>query len=283
MCAVTNTHARIWNVLPDGNGDAPTIQAAVDSAAVTGDGILINGGVYHEENIIVDGKDISITYFDGIPHLVDPTPGSGTCFILRNVSPGCSIFGLFFRGFGTAVSIEDGSPLVRYSTFKECGTGISISGSSAPECSNSLIDSCGTAVSILGGSGISIRSNTIVHGTAGVSTSGGAATVDRNIIYGFDTGVLCAGGAVTLDCNCLWNNMSDYSGCTPGTADILEDPIFCFNEQGSPGPYYLDSYSPCWSENNSCAVNMGAFTQDAGCVGLAVKESTWSNIKRMYR
>jgi parallel beta-helix repeat protein len=50
--------ARSWNVFTDGSGDAPTVQAGIDSAQV-GDTVFVAPGTYHER-IIFRGRDIVV-------------------------------------------------------------------------------------------------------------------------------------------------------------------------------------------------------------------------------
>ncbi len=129
----TGIEAICWYVYPDGSGDAPTIQAAIDSTA-SGDIILVAAGAYYEENITVDGKDISmIDAFEGIPYINAPVPGSGTGFILRNVSSSLMFNSMCIVGFDTGVSIESGSPTINCIDVNECISGVVVSGAaSAP-------------------------------------------------------------------------------------------------------------------------------------------------------
>jgi len=269
---------KTWNV----PANAPTIKAAVDSCAASGDIIQITGGIYHEGSIVVNGKNISIDQIEGQVTVLAPSAGIGTCFTFRNGTGG-SLRSIVIRGFGTAIAIENASPAVQFVSLKACNQGMTVSGASSPQFTYSIVDSCGIGVDIQAGS-VTLQNETIVHCGTGVRFLGGSSGMTRSIVYGCTTGAQCSGGGATLGCNDFFLNGADYNGCAAGANDFYLDPKFCF--WASPaGPYWLHNTSPCFVISlNPCNVRIGAITSPSpGCSGTAVERSTWGSIKSIYR
>ncbi len=282
MLSVMSGSSRAIDVYSDGSGDAPTIAAAIAMAA-DGQTIRVFEGTYYEENLLVDGKNITFQYGGNIPVIEAPVAGSGTGLTVRNVT-NLTIFGLHFKGFEKGLVIEDGVVSVWSSYFSGCSTAVEVAGSSSdPYFVMTLVDSCGTGFDITGGTEIQVASVTIANCSTGIQISGGTTILEKSIVYRCDTGADYMGGSVSFLCNDFWENGADYSGCSPGTTDFSALPRFCYEADGSPGLYYLHVDSPCWSYNNDCGVNVGAFTSVAGCSGTAVTRSTWGEIKALYR
>ena len=269
---------KTWNV----PANAPTIKAAVDSCAASGDIIQITVGIYHEGSIVVNGKNISIDQIEGQVTVLAPSAGIGTCFTFRNGTGG-SLRSIVIRGFGTAIAIENASPAVQFVSLKACNQGMTVSGASSPQFTYSIVDSCGIGVDIQAGS-VTLQNETIVHCGTGVRFLGGSSGMTRSIVYGCTTGAQCSGGGATLGCNDFFLNGADYNGCAAGANDFYLDPKFCF--WASPaGPYWLHNTSPCFVISlNPCNVRIGAITSTLpGCTGTAVERSTWGSIKSIYR
>ena len=270
-------------VKADGSGDAPTIQAAIDMA-VSGDAVVVWGGYYGEDDLLVDGKDIYFQYLNGTPVIISSSYRQGTGITFRNAGMGTNILGFEFREFAKGISIENGAGMYWYCSIIDCGTGIEVSGaSSTPSIMFNLVDSCDTGISVLDGSGVTARNMTIVNADTGVESLGGSTTFTMSIINGCNTGALCSGGSISLSCNNFYLNTTDYGGCAAGVDDFYGLTRFCYAAGGSPDPYYLHIDSPCWAENNACGLDVGAFTQLPGCTGTAVEETSWGTIKKMYR
>ena len=270
--------AKIWYV----PSDAPSLQAAIDSCAASGDAIMAMAGVYHEGSIVVDGKSISIDQAGGQVTVIAPAVGGEKFLTFRNGSGGL-LRSFIIRGFGTAVVIENASPSVQTVSIKACNQGLSVSGSSSPQFIYSIVDSCATAITVQGGT-VTLQNETIVFCQTGVSFLGGTASMTRSIVYGCATGVQCAGGSALLGCNDFFLNGLNYDGCAAGLNDFYLDPKFCF-WASTGNPYSLHSTSPCFvASANPCNVKIGAITSIiAGCYGTAVERSSWGAIKGMYR
>ncbi len=273
--------AENWYVHPDGSGDAPTIQAAVNAAS-SGDDILVSGGEYYEE-VVVDGKDLDIFFNNGIAYLYAPTPGSGTGFTFRNISGSSSVMGFTMEGFSRGVEVEESSTNVSFMTFRGCGTAAFVTGSgSSPTFGSNLVDSCTTGIMVENASMVDVQRQTIVNCDDGLVVGGGLVNAERNIIVHCFNGISVTGGSITVDCNNVWNNDFNYSGWSAGATDISQDPMFCYRTPGSPGLYYLHQDSPCLSANNVCGVNMG-YQSTVGCTGTDTRESSWGGIKEIFR
>jgi hypothetical protein len=98
---------RAWHVTADGLGDAPTIQAAIDSSAAA-DSILVAGGTF-VENVITKPSRVLIGSWDGAfqASTVDATPST------IDGSENGSALGADFAGAADSVGIVSGFRFTR--------------------------------------------------------------------------------------------------------------------------------------------------------------------------
>jgi pectin methylesterase-like acyl-CoA thioesterase len=81
--------------------DYPTIQQAIDAAALLGDTVRVHAGTYHE-NIVWDKKSLSLIGDGAGSTIVDGDTdgdgdGNGTCLTITNVPDTASIEGFTFQ------------------------------------------------------------------------------------------------------------------------------------------------------------------------------------------
>ncbi len=100
---------KTWRVYPDGSGDAPTIAAAVDSAA-DADQIFVYAGVYREHDILVD-KPVLIKGIKGSTLTVVNAEGLGRCFTISTEAGAARIEDLTLRGGSAGASGNGGAVL----------------------------------------------------------------------------------------------------------------------------------------------------------------------------
>ena len=88
--------ARTWSIMPDGNGDAPTIQAGIDSS-VAHDTVLVACGTYYEHEVLLK-SGIFLRSETGEPECARIDAGGlGRAFVAVDVSLG-KIEGLTIEG-----------------------------------------------------------------------------------------------------------------------------------------------------------------------------------------
>jgi predicted outer membrane repeat protein len=234
--------SRTWHILPDGSGDAPTIQAGVDSAS-TGDVVELAPGEYMGDgNQDVDflGKAITIRSENLDPTEVIIRPGHPyVChhgFIFQSGEGRASLLeAVTLRGavtpymcFGGAVLSEDSSPTIRGCHFVDCWS----------------IDS-NPCVALIGGSPYITEcffsSNSIEEG-------GGAA-------------ILCAATALIESCIFEGNGGGGVGGAMTSSANtVIRDCLFLHNSAGREGGaiYGAGIIERCVFDGNSSWLSGGA-------------------------
>ena len=254
--------ARTWRVEVDGSGDAPFIQAAIDSST-DGDLVLVGPGVYFE-HLRFKGKDIWLKSFAGAEVTVidgNWEPGSVVQFV--NGETNDAILDGFTITHGTGVPISEGAD-------GNIGGGL-YAEDSWPTVRNSLfIDNVPTGPKTFGGAilfrtdehpssapeqPMRIENNTFI---ANEATNGGgiALTADAEIINnvfirnttntGDGSAIWCSvtwHGPVLISGNQFWENEADDHGGavevfgSHGNQAIVENNLFVRNvAYGSDGP-----------------------------------------------
>jgi len=262
---------RAWYVQADGNGDAPTVQAAIDSCT-HGDTVVVREGTYTgigNRDLDPKGRRILLTSAAGPQSTIIDCQGSeaqprrGIIF-QHGEGAWCVIDGLTIRGgYGPVFS---GSP---------SGGGMLFSNSS-PTVKNCII--AGNA-DITGGGVFAINSrprlinctfvgNTALYGAAVFSFNGSHLTLENCILADHQEGevVSCYEASdASLTCSDVYGNAAgDWVGCLAGQEGIAGnfslDPLFC---NVAAGDFGLRSASPCAPANNTCGILIGA--RDVGC------------------
>ncbi|RPJ49456.1 MAG: T9SS C-terminal target domain-containing protein, partial [Candidatus Latescibacterota bacterium] len=280
-----------WRVRPDGGGDFPTIQAAVDAAA-PGDIVLLAPGVFRGEGnrgIDPHGKPITIRSETGHPAAsaidcegVDrgfvlaseegpgfalqavtirsgyhATDGGGAYIASSPSIRDCIFVGCISGGDGGALAVEGGTPEVSGCLFNKNSAGrggaVFFEGASPSfdQCTFYGNESIDGGDAVYGGA---FSSAAFAHAIVAASAGGGAIACGE-------------GGAASFTCSDLFGNEGgDWTGCVAGqngvAGNISLDPRFCGAESNS---FRLHAQSPCL--NPPCG-RMGAYGR--GCWGNVV-------------
>jgi hypothetical protein len=270
MLTPPNLLAHTWYIKVEGTGDAPTIQAGIDSAGA-GDTVLVAAGVYD--------LDWELRMKDGIVLTSESGPART---IITDDRWNNRLSGIECRDLG---------PNTEVSGF--CIKGIDL----LDFCSGIYITNCG---------GVKIRNNIIVDNSVGILINSYDAsyvfvylennTIYRNTYYSLQ--IHWSDGAGFATNNIFWgrvygvgfemfnyascNNLQDISDARFWAAlNFSQAPEFCGPGGGN---FFLQSDSPCAPGNapiEGCDELIGALP--VGCGTTGVEHRTWGHIKAMYR
>jgi hypothetical protein len=258
---------------PEGTGDFPTIQAAIDALG-DGDIILLAPGVFTGEgnrNVDFLGKALTVRGQSELPEqsIVD-CEHSGRGFIFASAEgPGSVLRNVVVRNgladLGGAVFCSYASPTLVHCTFSDleattAGGAIYLAGAST----TATFDHCtfarnttatsGGALLCLDHATPTLTNCTFVENAAPLRGGGlycgqwSSLTMDHSIIAFASQGeaVYCdeTSDATLTCCDVFANEGGDWVGCLAGQygveGNITEDPLFC-----GPEDYTLDFHSPC--------------------------------------
>ncbi|MDD4858105.1 MAG: NosD domain-containing protein [Candidatus Krumholzibacteria bacterium] len=290
LAIAAGAHARSWYVKPDSTGDAPTIQAAIDSSRA-GDSVVVAPGTY-EEKVYCESKDSLTIASEAGP---ESTILHAPAYNIINIgnSQHIELTGFTYENF------PDHGVIVEYSyhvtidncVFRNGGlSAILLCGSSSVTLQANLAYANRGAVYCTDiCSDIYVIGNTISY-NSGTGVDFGSAYgcyVGNNLIAYNECGVEAA--ILEPQCNDVFGNDMNYTllyGSDPtGTSgNISMDPLFCAVAPGESGNFLLQRNSPCASGNHPDGYSCGTIgLYDIGCGSTATEKATWGKIKSLYR
>jgi hypothetical protein len=234
--------AKTWYVKPDGSGDAPTIQAAIDSAA-TGDIVMLASGTFSgigNRGVDFRGKGITVRSELGVPQL---------CIIDCDLIPHEFRRGFSFHTSEDAQSVLTGVTIRRAGSSWSPGMGGGVNcDHTSPTITNCIFLDCssewGAGIYCQGGSPTIVNcifAGNIAHEGGGIACDGSGAVIDGCIFYGNSCG--SAGGAICIgngaqpkisNCTMCGNGAVVGGGmlCYGNALPIIENVIIAFSTEG---------------------------------------------------
>lgn len=231
-------HARAWLIKPDGSGDAPTIQAGVDSAKA-GDEVVLASGIFigpGNREVDFGNKAITVTSLAGVHSSVVDCGGAGRGFVFNSGEGTTSVLEKItvrngVANFqGGAIFCRSSSPTIRGNVFEDNfaareGGAIYCDSSAALIQGNKFernTSESGGGLWISGCSSVVVEDNEFVDNEA---ENGG--------------GLACHSSFPEILCNQFTTNQAKFFGggmdILDGSSPVIHDNDFVSNEAGEYG------------------------------------------------
>jgi len=230
FCLASPLQARTWEITVDGLGDAPTVQAGIDSAGA-GDTVLVGPGTYYE-NLVLQSKNIALrSQLGAASTMLDGSMTAASVILCRD--------GITNETLVEGFTITGGSGTDFYSTGDRLGGGLSCL-NAAPTIRGNII---------IGNRAEDIPPNPTSSGSRGGGIAFGGPDhslppiiIEENVIA--DNFAFANGGGINIAWKCVIRN-NEIRGNQTGHGD-------------GGGLYYYNSPVPILIENNLIRGNVAA-------------------------
>ncbi len=211
--SVAPADARTWYILPDGTGDAPTIQAGVDAAS-DGDIVLVAAGTYSATTVIdIDGtpktvcvaigKSIALTSESGPASTIISNASANPAIYLHDVGSTTTVSGFriqtSFTGYGCldsaspalgpfppqyprGIICRNASPSISGNVLAGNEIGIELFGSAAT-VENNTVEMSLRGIGVYANSNAEILGNAVHDCGVLIDVDGAATTISGNELY----------------------------------------------------------------------------------------------------
>jgi hypothetical protein len=295
---------KTWYIAESGTGDAPTIQAGIDSAAV-GDTVLVAAGMYTgpgNTNLDFGGKRmVLLSEFGPLVTMIDCGGLERGIHFHRREPQSARVEGFTIRNgyetYGGGIYCENASdPTIHACIFTGNRAYYDGGGIGCYDSSPTVTGCIFVGNTARNGGGISCEwhSLAVITNCTFSENAGGGVYADfsspqiNNCIISFSTqgrGIGCGLSSPTITCCNTFGNAGGDGLCAAaidGGGNFSADPQFC----GAPGTgnYCLQSDSPCAPGNHpdgdACGL-IGALP--VGCGHISTEKASWGIIKSMFR
>ncbi len=261
--------SRTWYITVDGTGDAPTIQAGIDSS-VFGDTVLVAQGLYELEWLVLMKSGIVLT------------SESGPTRTMIRASWTNQMWGIVCQDLGPNTEVS-GFRIERFDG-RDYSSGIYMSNCGGVKISNNVIvdNSVGMYIESFDPYYVSlVMENNTIYGNLSYSLEIHASNVGGSVVNNIFWGRVYGAGFDMLDyASC--NNLQDISDAGFwAVLNFSQAPEFCGPGGGN---FFLQSDSPCAPGNapiEGCEDLIGALP--VACGTSPVEHKTWGHIKEIYR
>jgi len=251
LIPVCAAFARTWTIYSNGSGDAPTIQAGIDSASA-GDTVSVVGGTYYEHDIQMK-SGILLTHITSLTeNCIIDAQGHGRVMVFDGVDATATVRYMTFTGGHASGTGSDGS-----------GGAVFFTNYSAPmmrlcDYNYNVADNMGGAIycedysspTFLWGA---LRGNQAVGGGGGFACASNASPELSRLIFSGNTTSGNGGGAHCSDnstpllrwcdfLNCIASGFGGGLYSETGSTPEIERSLFVFNMDGE-GVYAADDQS----------------------------------------